>query len=57
MTSDGMAELIEAIREQTAAINRLVNSNAALIQAMAESEGMDEDDHHPGTYLDGSNLD
>jgi len=48
------AELIEAIRQQTEAINRLASSNAALVQAMAEAEGLDEDDRDPETYLDGT---
>ncbi len=33
------------------------NSNAALVQAMAEAEGMDDEDREPTTYLDGSTLD
>jgi len=51
------AELIEAIRQQTDAINRLASSNSALVQAMAEAEGMDDEDREPPTYLDGSSLD
>lgn len=55
--SEDMAELIQAMREQTEAINRLAQSNAALVQAMAEAEGMDEEEREPTTYLDGSTLD
>lgn len=54
---DQMKELVDAIRQQTAAIQQLAESNAALIQAMAESEGMDDEDREPSTYLDGSTLD
>lgn len=54
MNDQQTAELIEAIRQQTDAINRLVSSNAALIQAMAEAEGLDEEDKAPDTYLDGA---
>lgn len=46
-----------AMRKQTEAIQHLVESNAALIQAMAEAEGMDDEDREPATYLDGSTLD
>ena len=54
MNEQQTAELIEAIRQQTDAINRLANSNAALIQAMAEAEGLDEEGQEPETYLDGT---
>ena len=57
MNEQQLAELIEAIRQQIDAINRLASSNAALVQAMAESEVMDEEDREPTTYLDGSSLD
>lgn len=57
MNDDQVVELIDAIRQQTAAIQQLVESNAALIQAMAEAEGMDDEDREPATYLDGSTLD
>lgn len=57
MNEQKLDELIQAIRQQTAAIQQLVESNAALIQAMAEAEGMDEEDRGPTTYLDGSTLD
>jgi hypothetical protein len=41
------------MQEQTAAINRLAQSNEMLVQAMAEGDGMDDD--RPATqYLDGS---
>ena len=49
--------LVDAITKQTEAIQKLADSNEALIQAMAEAEGLDEDDREPGTYLDGSTLD
>tara|TARA_R110000850_G_scaffold264606_1_gene393779 strand:+ start:21217 stop:21387 length:171 start_codon:yes stop_codon:yes gene_type:complete len=54
---DSMADLVDAIRQQTAAIQQLAESNAALIQAMVEAEGMDDEDRGPTTYLDGSTLD
>ena len=54
MNEQQLAELIEAIRQQTDAINRLANSNAALVQAMAEAEGLDEEERGPETYLDGT---
>ena len=57
MSEQQLAELIEAIRQQTDAINRLAKSNAALVEAMAEAEGMDDEDREPTTYLDGSTLD
>lgn len=54
MNEEQTAELIEAIRQQTDAINRLASSNAALVQAMAEAEGLDEEERGPETYLDGT---
>ncbi|KAE8545360.1 hypothetical protein [Marinobacter nauticus] len=57
MNEQQLAELIEAIRQQTDAINRLASSNAALVQAMAEAEGFDEEGDGPHTYLDESTLD
>ena len=57
MNEQQTAELIEAIRQQTDAINRLASSNAALVQAIAEAEGMDDEEREPTTYLDGSTLD
>jgi len=56
MSDDQLAQLLEAIRQQTAAINRMAESNMALVAAMAEAEGLD-DDQEPTTYLDGSTLD
>jgi hypothetical protein len=50
-----LEELAEAIRQQTAAITRLADSNAALVAAMAEVDQVDEDGGQvPDTYLDGS---
>jgi len=46
-----MEELILALKEQTAAINALVQSNAQLIMVLADSA---EDDAPPTTYMDGS---
>jgi uncharacterized coiled-coil protein SlyX len=46
-------ELLKALAEQTAAINKLVESNRLLIQAMAETE---EDEEEPSQYLDGSSA-
>jgi hypothetical protein len=43
--------LIAALHQQTQAINRLADSNQALIRAMAEA---DPDEEDPDTYLDGS---
>lgn len=48
-----LQELVNAIQEQTRAITSLVNTNMMLIQALAESEGI-EDEDQAGTYLDGS---
>ncbi len=49
-----LIRLIGAVVEQTAAIYRLASSNEALVQAMAQSEGMADDDAQPGAYLNGS---
>lgn len=49
-----LVELIEALQEQTKAVQALANSNQALVQAMAEMEGVEDEDCLPGTYLDGS---
>ncbi|WP_418141526.1 hypothetical protein NUW46_04960 [Marinobacter sp. MA] len=57
MNEEQTAELIEAIRQQIDAINRLASSNAALVQAMAEAEVMDDEERESTTYLDGSTLD
>lgn len=56
-TPEGLSDLVDAIRQQTAAIQQLADSNAALIQAMAEAEGMDDEYQEPTTYLDGTTLD
>ena len=53
MTSDDKAELIAAMKEQTAAINRLAQSNEALVQAMIDSEGMDSQELGLSSYLNG----
>lgn len=47
----GMSELVQEMRAQSAAINRLAASNEMLVQAMAEEQGMDEPE--PTTYLSG----
>ena len=52
-----MEELIAALRQQTDAINRLANTNAALIEAMAEAEGLENEELEPSTYLDGEPID
>lgn len=51
--ADSLTLLIAALREQTAAINRLASSNEALVQAMAEGEEQDPD-AEPRVYMDGS---
>lgn len=53
MTDEQFAELMQAIQHQTDAINRLADTNSALIQALAEAEGLDED-QEPTIYLDGT---
>lgn len=53
MNDENVAQLIEAIRQQTAAITQLADSNAALVAAMAEGDGMD-DEPDSTSYLDGS---
>lgn len=47
----GMSELVQEMRAQSAAINRLAASNEMLVQAIAEDQGMDEPE--PTTYLSG----
>ena len=42
--------LVEALTLQVAAINRLADSNEALVQAMAQE---DDEDPEPSSYLDG----
>lgn len=39
-----MDELIQALKAQTEAINRLAESNMMLIDAMAQAEGIEEQD-------------
>lgn len=51
--SSDLKALIKAIQAQTEAINRLAQSNAMLVQAMAEADG-DGDEFSGGSYLDGS---
>jgi len=46
-----LARLIESQQQLTESINRLANSNMALVQAMAEGE---EGEPEPVSYLDGS---
>ena len=46
-----MDELIQALKEQTAAINALVESNARLMMALAEGAG---EDMPATTYMDGT---
>lgn len=53
MNDEQFAQLIEAIKANTDAITQLAQSNAALIQAMAEAEGLDEGEE-PSVYLDGT---
>lgn len=54
MNDEQVAQLIEAIRQQTAAITRLADSNADLVAAMAEVDQVDDEDQEPGVYLDGT---
>lgn len=49
-----MLALVQEMRHQTAATNRLAQSNEALVQAMAESDDMD--DRAPAHYMDGSPI-
>lgn len=52
-----MDKLIDALTLQTAAINRLAESNEALVRAMAEDVGMDDDgEPAPRRYMDGSPM-
>ena len=46
-----MDELIQALKEQTAAINALVESNARLMIMLVEGEG---EDMPATTYMDGT---
>ena len=50
-----LAELAEAIRHQTMAINRMADSNWALVYAMTEGDGI-EDEPDCTTYLDGTSY-
>jgi len=55
MNDEQIAQLIEAISQQTAALTRLADSNAALVAAMSEGDDSDMDDESaPCSYLDGS---
>jgi len=47
--------LAEAIRHQTMAINRMADSNWALVYAMTEGDGI-EDEPDCTTYLDGTSA-
>jgi len=53
MMLSALARLIESQQQLTESINRLANSNMALVQAMAEGE---EGEPEPVGYLDGSCL-
>lgn len=48
-----LTPLLQALSEQTAAINRLAQSNEMLVQAMAEGDEQDPD-AEPRVYMDGS---
>ena len=52
MSDEQFSQLMQAIGQQTEAINRLADNNAALIQALAD-EQPDDEDREPNTYLDG----
>lgn len=52
----GIGDLINEMRSQSAAINRLAQSNEMLVQAMADSEGMDLEDRVPSVGLNGRPL-
>lgn len=51
-TNLDLSPLIAAMEAQTAAMDRLVQSNALLVQALAE-DLVDDDVGRPGAYLDG----
>lgn len=51
-----LAELIQALRLQTEAINELAESNRALVEAMAEADGLDADEVPTTYYLDGRRV-
>lgn len=48
--------LLTALAKQTEAINRLAQSNEMLVQAMADSEGMDPEDRPVTVGLNGRPL-
>ncbi|WP_372966720.1 hypothetical protein [Marinobacter sp.] len=52
MDTEQFNQLIAALQQQTDAINRLADSNAALIMAMADAEGLDSEETKPEQYLD-----
>lgn len=52
----GMADLVSVMRAQAEAISRLAASNEALVQAMAEAEGVDPDDVPATVGLNGRSL-
>lgn len=51
---ESFAQLIAAMQAQTQAINRLAQSNEALVQAMIDSEGMPSDEGQSTAYLSGA---
>lgn len=53
--SSDVNELAQAIREQTAAISQLANSNAMLAQAIADSYD-ESGESAPSQYLDGTSA-
>ena len=57
MSDEQFSQLMQAMREQTDAINRMADTQAALVQAMAEAEGLDDAEQELATYLDGSTRD
>ena len=55
MADNSIAELVQAIRQQTDAINRLINTNAALLEMLVE-EMVPEGERQPTTYLSGKKI-
>lgn len=51
---EALQPLLEALKAQTESMDRLTKSNEALIQALLESEEMDEEVRT--TYLDGTPI-
>ena len=49
-----IAPLVQAIHEQTMAINALAESNMALVEMMAEVDQVDDEEREPATYMDGT---